>query len=986
MLHAVFPLATWVRINDNATAKFFAVLQDQWLSFFASDRHFADSFLRTPNSSAPLFRFVVRQQAESFTSKFEIEHKENKSYKIKLISNDVSVNIFVPKAHTERLIGSAKAAEKIEIGGSEFLYKCGDVCVPWFVDQQHQTSSSFSFPMDSSGGSKISVIDSEYLSLTRVSFETPTSVEIPLQSFRERDIWLRRLHHAMTIGGTRTDGMDVEIIEAKVATTNDAQAEEISKIIEPPSESNLVSDNTTSSIEGLRVVDSVDIKHPAPGDTSQTKPESQISKEDDTAMLITTQKIDQIEDIAKNIELSDQIKPTLINAKSTDSGVRVQSLKASALTYFSSDNNSERDLQLNAWDFAGQPEFYMCHRHYLLDKAVYVITFDASNIHLPRTDEDIEISNREPKFVFGENVLDLRFWLRSLLSLKLIPSRPKEKTQNTEIAKSTTSTTKILILGTHVDEITDDRLKTKECREQYVSAALEDIAASFNNFDLSVEANYFEISASPEHFYAGVDAFRKKLLELSLDVAKSVTVHKQYDIVESVVETLQSERARLPIASFMEILNQFANMTGKVDSSTLVSVKEGLQVLKGWGRILLLTPDDGLERLKESDIVGLSPSWLQTSIKKVLRNMPSIIECGRFKANEFKHDYLKSAIGSIDISVDEFILFSEKLSICARISLSDGDEIVFPDFLPSSFIDLSRVRDIPIHLTMFHRMFSVDVLSPEVLIHILQALPKRTIDVCDLWKYGLLFRYDAYYVGIFVRCDIMRTPETKPMLSNTNGSIFLYVWYDDDVKKTAISTDQPSSTMNFENTAGYPSSTDAIFVVCEMDKVIRDALRNYPGISVVDYVSCTYSEPKCSDYIMRYDCENFAINDLEVNCSSGHVVSAKEALVNAGFDIAHFDEPLAEKFEYSTSTALSDSAKTALDNDAGAGPSRTSQRTLTRVHLGDSFTKVANTDTAHPFENERISLGQSASNSQMTQLNTWLLDASGCANNVRSPL
>jgi len=145
---------------------------------------------------------------------------------------------------------------------------------------------------------------------------------------------------------------------------------------------------------------------------------------------------------------------------------------------FESDDLSSRvtamlsePLKVYAWDFAGQEKYYSSHRHFLsrID-TIYVLVWDMTQS--------------------VKNGVSVKFWLQTLKTYGCIP-------RNNE-----TDRTRLLILGSHTDKLSESELKSRRSELEIVLSQID----KDRKFDFGPQL-LFEVNSTPVHDYEGVKSF-----------------------------------------------------------------------------------------------------------------------------------------------------------------------------------------------------------------------------------------------------------------------------------------------------------------------------------------------------------------------------------------------------------------------------------------------------------------------------------------------
>lgn len=269
--------------------------------------------------------------------------------------------------------------------------------------------------------------------------------------------------------------------------------------------------------------------------------------------------------------------------------------------------SSSTAIEIIAWDFAGQKEYYNTHHFFLRDQALFVVVWDVtkmpehSNNDTFRTDKDLE------------------FWF-GMLRTNLPP-----------YGKSIYQNTKILVIGTHVDKLPLDQQSStwREKRDKYVRKMAQKVKF---NWPLEIK----EICAtSPKD--SDLADLKLKIFELATNLGgDGLQVPESYNFVEGTVDEMVRDRKANDEWPIVTLSDVYARVKAKVESDDSLNgavkdqlmnesvVHSALEQLNVWGHIVF--------QPKASNDVVLSPTFLA---HKVVGDLLRSSKKGYLKLSDF---------------------------------------------------------------------------------------------------------------------------------------------------------------------------------------------------------------------------------------------------------------------------------------------------------------------------------------------------------------
>jgi len=339
-------------------------------------------------------------------------------------------------------------------------------------------------------------------------------------------------------------------------------------------------------------------------------------------------------------------------------------------------NAQNQSVEIVAWDFAGQHEYFNSHHHFLSDQALYVVVWDVTK----KDDAKAEAA-----------------LLKWLTTLRVQLPRP---------GKSMYSRYSILIVGTHIDA--PNLISTPQGRTAYIKLLAQQAGLLP---DYGVKINIMEMSAlaeAPQMFLEVQRALADKATTLG---GPGLLVDESLNIVESEVETKTREKASWPIVK----LSDFA-------FSDKAKLDHALKLLDSWGRIIY--------KPLISSMVVLSPAYLtQVTIGELFKENKKFVKDGIASKDSLSIMWAQHAELTGDL-----VSLMEEFEILYRRSESDFVlPALLPEEKPDNFANWSCYKQ-----NEFCRVYHLDVVPDFLVPRILSRLHKIA-EIVASWRHGVIF-------------------------------------------------------------------------------------------------------------------------------------------------------------------------------------------------------------------------------------------------------
>jgi len=384
---------------------------------------------------------------------------------------------------------------------------------------------------------------------------------------------------------------------------------------------------------------------------------------------------------------------------------------------FSLTDVQKHDVNIIAWDFAGQEEYYNSHHHFLNDQAVYLVLWDVRRIGSKESDA-------------------LLFWFRSLRTA--LPP-PKEAA----LARAV-----IIVVGTHIDRLnSQDQPRASQAGKQREDYVLNTAANAGLTWPLCI------VEMSGTAHFMGLDNVNSVLSSnIGAIAGNGLLISESVVLIEKCLKEFNKETA--PFVRLKDVVAQV-----RYDE---IVVSDALQQLDAWGQIVF--------QPKVSDLVVLSPTFLtQKAIGELFRpghglfmnSIPGYLRLRNLSTAWNDPTTVKHQ--------DELIKLLCHYDICYKYR---DDFLVIPSLLskeiPPDFFD-QWPQTHPPGTVELCRIFSVDVLPSHLITRILSRLNK-SIHQEIVWHDG----------GMFIEGSTLGTVRSEPDFAGPGGRVTIRVRPFDD--------------------------------------------------------------------------------------------------------------------------------------------------------------------------------------------------------------
>jgi len=343
---------------------------------------------------------------------------------------------------------------------------------------------------------------------------------------------------------------------------------------------------------------------------------------------------------------------------------------------FKLEDVQNQSVEIVAWDFAGQHEYFHSHHHFLSDQALYVVVWDVSK----KDDAKAEAA--------------LVKWL---IALRVQLPRP---------GKSMYSRYSILIVGTHIDE--PNLTSTHQGRKTYIKFLARQAGLLPFYGDKIKIMEMSALAEAPQEFLE----VKRSLADTAIVLGgPGLLVDESLNIVEKEMDELTHERESWPIVTLSEFV-----------FSDKVKFDYALKLLYSWGRIIY--------QPRISAVIVLSPAYLtQVTIGELFKENKKFVKNGILSK-----DSLSVMWGQHAELTDDLIKLMEEFEILYQRSES---EFVLPALLPEekpvNFANWSGFEQ-----NGFCRVYHLDVVPDYLVPRILSRLHK-IVKIVAAWRHGVIF-------------------------------------------------------------------------------------------------------------------------------------------------------------------------------------------------------------------------------------------------------